>query len=443
MLKQYVIYTVSGQFARIIFATIASAIIARGLGVENRGVYALAIWLPTALSMFAQFGLNATNGTFPGLYRNQRNAIFINSLVIGGICSLLGVAAYAAFFFQGLWDIGRFKLLFDHQQLILMGAVLLPFLVFENVTREFCQGCEFVKETVFITSLSFLFRAVMLAWALVAYNVGVAGVVGIYLFVSFVSIASYLWVVRAYIKIRVGMFSKSLFWKTVKSGFVFMLGSSALALASQIPVFFLSLFSISTSEIGLFSVAWMISTQLQFLPSAVAQAFMPKLSNDLEQSSGKTPMVFKFNAMLCGISMMAMFAVAYPVVLLLVGKEYLGSVNILFIMLPGIAVFGASRVLGIYLWAHQKQLYTTLANWLSLIVTTIFCFILIPQYNGIGAALAVSIGRIVVFISVVISYCYVSKQHISVLKLSISDIKMFYSRMAEMILDLMIRIKKL
>ena len=51
MLKKSIAITFGGQVGRVVFATAATAFLARGLGPDGRGLYALAIWMPLTLSL--------------------------------------------------------------------------------------------------------------------------------------------------------------------------------------------------------------------------------------------------------------------------------------------------------------------------------------------------------------------------------------------------------
>ena len=61
-------------------------------------------------------------------------------------------------------------------------------------------------------------------------------------------------------------------------------------------------------------------------------------------------------------------------------------------MLPGLAFFGAFRVLGMYLWVKKKPQYGMVNNWLCLAATTGLSLVLIPHWGIFGAAAGNTLG---------------------------------------------------
>ena len=128
------------------------------------------------------------------------------------------------------------------------------------------------------------------------------------------------------------------------------------------------------------------------IPTSISQAYLPRLSNNPKERLKQTPQIFRFTLITCFFSMIGLLFFGCPAVLVLVGWEYLGSIPPLVAMLPGLAIFGAARVLGMHLWVLKKPQYGMINNWITLFATTGLCLALIPFFGILGAAIANSLG---------------------------------------------------
>jgi O-antigen/teichoic acid export membrane protein len=137
---------------------------------------------------------------------------------------------------------------------------------------------------------------------------------------------------------------------------------------------------------------------------AVVQAFLPRLCNDIEGRAGQTGQVFRVLALVNVVAMAAIALAAYPAIYLIAGKEFLDCIPTFLVLLVGISLFGSSRVLGAYLWAHKKQAYTMVNNWYGVLATLLLCGLVIPRWGLIGAAGAASVGRIVLLALTIFAY---------------------------------------
>ncbi len=109
--------------------------------------------------------------------------------------------------------------------------------------------------------------------------------------------------------------------------------------------------------------------------------------------------------------MIGFFVLSYPVVLILLGREYLGSIPSLLVMVPALAVSGPMRVLGAHLWVLGKPHYRAVIHWIVLTIMVGLCILLIPHMGIIGAAIAVSLNRFIAVGLTVWAYQRESRTH--------------------------------
>ena len=63
---------------QLVFIAISAISIARGVGVEGRGLYALAIWWPLTFNVVLSCGQTQINEIYTGLYKNNRRFRYIS-----------------------------------------------------------------------------------------------------------------------------------------------------------------------------------------------------------------------------------------------------------------------------------------------------------------------------------------------------------------------------
>jgi O-antigen/teichoic acid export membrane protein len=137
----------------------------------------------------------------------------------------------------------------------------------------------------------------------------------------------------------------------------------------------------------------------------------------------QTPFIFRATLLICLVSLIMLVVGGIPMLLILVGFDYVGSVIPLVAMLPGVAVFGAARVLGVYLWAKKKPIYGLINNWISLLVLIVLCIAFIPSMGILAAALSFSIALSVLTGLTVAAYCKESGESIKQLIPDINDVR--------------------
>ncbi|MHC4701903.1 MAG: oligosaccharide flippase family protein [Planctomycetota bacterium] len=409
MLKKNIAITFGGQVGRVLFATAATAFLARGLGADGRGLYALAIWMPLTISTFAQFGQVGVNSTFAGLYKDRREELFLQTFFFAIFFGSLGLVAMFAYFFWLPIPLGKFANIPDN--IIIISALIVPIMSLDYMLRELARGAERIGSTVLITTAGFAVRAVAVFVLIFVLGMGVTTAIWIYILVQVLTSLGYIWSIRDFATFNVKKLSFAFMKKCLRFGLVFTFGDAGAYLNGCIAIFLLAQLQVSEAQIGLFAVATMLGNQMTMIPASITQAFLPHLSNNPEQRLAQTPEVFRFTLVACLFIMVGFFIFSYPVVLILLGREYLGSVPSLMVMVPGLAVYGAMRVLGVHLWVLKKPHYGTVINWIVLTVMIGLCCTLVPLMGIIGAAIAFSLNRFMVAGLVMWAYRHESKTH--------------------------------
>jgi len=424
MLKKNVAITFSGQVGRVLFATAATAFLARGLGPDGRGLYALAVWMPLTLGTFAQFGQVSINSTFAGLYRERREQLFLQAFFFAAFFGCAGIVAMFAYFFWLPIPLGNFANIPD--EIVVLSSFLIPIMSLDCMLRELARGAERISSTVLVTTLGFTFRAAAVFVLVFICGMGVTTAIWIFIIAQIFTTVGYIWTIRDFAKFNIAGLSWQFAKKCLRFGLVFMFGDAGSYLNGCVAVFLLAQWQVPETQIGLFAVATMLGSQMAMIPTSVTQAFLPHLSNNPRQNLARTPEVFRLTLVACFFIMIGFFILSYPVVRVLLGREYLGSLPSLLVMVPGLAVFGAMRILGVHLWVLKKPHYGSIINWVVLLAMIGLCSILIPLMGIVGAALALSLNRFAVAGLVLCAYRHESKTHLRELVPKKEDFKRIY-----------------
>ncbi|HAQ06109.1 MAG TPA: hypothetical protein DCR24_00680, partial [Bacillus bacterium] len=134
--------TLVRQFTSIVIGTFLIIIIARMLGPELQGEYALITNFPAILMMFVNLGFNISTVYYVSRQEIEPGESFFNNLIIGVILSLIGViAGFITIYFFG--DV-LFKDVDDHSYVYFI-LIALPFMLLNTFFQTIFQGIQDFK----------------------------------------------------------------------------------------------------------------------------------------------------------------------------------------------------------------------------------------------------------------------------------------------------------
>ena len=183
----------------------------------------------------------------------------------------------------------------------------------------------------------------------------------------------------------------------VKKSSPLFVNSIITLLAMQIDVMMINAF-MGDIETGYYSASKRILTNLLIFPSVMTTVLLPKLSNkSLDEQ--KSFYVLKMNFAGGIIVAAGIFIFAKLGILLLFGRDYLPAYQILQIFGFAMPMLFVNYYLGTYLVANEKQSKVLFLNIISTLANIGMNYVLIPAYQGRGAAMAtfisISIGFVI------------------------------------------------
>jgi O-antigen/teichoic acid export membrane protein len=374
----------SNVFA-LILGLLTGVIISRVLGPDGRGLYTSVYVVPIIVISFATFGIRRSAIYHIGkkLYKQENIVSTIYFLLF--FTSTLGIIVSAvAYYMIGNPD---FSL-----PLIILALLTIPVRLATGYTRGIFLGKEQFRNA---NQLKWL--PVFLNLIFIAVLLGLAGLSVLFaifsIFISYFIVSLYaIYVVRKSISIKI-LFFKEIIKSMLKLGVVYSLALFVIQMNYRLDILLLDHLS-TLSEVGYYSLGVSIAERLWQLPVAMGIVIMSRSANvedDMALNKDVARML-RVSFLIALISSIALYFIAPYIVPLLYGKRFIPSTKIIQLIIPGILMYIIFRVLNSRIAGMGKPQLAIYVFLPALIVNIILNYLWIPEYGGIGAAMATNVS---------------------------------------------------
>jgi O-antigen/teichoic acid export membrane protein len=156
---------------------------------------------------------------------------------------------------------------------------------------------------------------------------------------------------------------------------------------------------IEPAQIGFYALAVGFANMITLITLPIVNVITPTL---IEKNKVERMILFKsfsqFNFTLVLGASLLLFFIAPVILPFLYGKEFLPSVPLFRILLPGIVFASATKVLALISIAANQLKINLWATFFGLVFTVVFDFILIPKLGAVGASITSLITYFTIFI---------------------------------------------
>jgi len=431
------------QIILLIISVFTAAVIARTLGPENQGIFAMVILLPTTIVSFTNFGIyrsiiyymgKSEHSLFNDIIRSvitYSSMISIFSIFIGIIILLL----FKDYIVPGVsWEY------------ILIGLLLIPLQIFflQTITGILygIQKFNIYNILVIIQSVILL---ILILFLVIFCNLGVLGaLIANIISFSIILLISII-IIKKYIKenFLVINFDYKIFKSLFFFGFKVNLRNIFNFLHYRIGIYMIN-FYLNPLSVGYYIISVSIVERLWMISQVVSTIFYPKVASmkDGNQKNTFTPIITRNVLLLTLLAAVILFFISKWVILILFTQSFMASLEPLQILLFGVAAISVTRVLDNDFDARGKPMVNAFIALIGVIITIILNIILIPQYGINGAALSTTISYNISLLIKVFIYCKVSDNSIAdVLLVKKSDIRIYIHLINMYIIDLQKQIK--
>ena len=371
---------------------LTSVVLARALGPEGRGAYAVAFRAIAILIAVSQFGLPEAMLPQMRVDRRRPSELAANSLVL----ALVATAVAAAL----LW--ATFPLLGDSfykgvgRPLMWVAFLILPsnllFLFFGRLIHLDGRLGMFNLLTLASRAATLIGVIVFLV---VRPGEPSSAILGSVAASALVAIPSVVLVRRLVARLnwRVDL---GLFVTCLRNGFKVQWGMFAHLVGQFSGVFILNYF-LDLEDVGRFAIALGMATLILIFSEAartVLQAWMPAAAANRKQVTQRTVAFARHTAIVLSAVTLSLVALGYPLIRLLYGPEFEAAYVPMAILSAGMVARGVAQILSSQL---ALEGYLALPSWaavLGLIVSVSMSWFLVPEVGVWGAALGTAAGSV-------------------------------------------------
>jgi len=386
---------IGATFARQIVATllglITTVIIARVYGPEGNGMFAIALLLPSMLTTFLNLGVAPANVYHLGSEQITARQVLAANLRIFLLLGTLGISIGAAIL---LW---KNELFFPGIDPLLLWLALatFPASLLSNYLISVFQGLQQFRPYNILAIVQPGALLIFLIGLTITGNCDLALLVGAQIIAQLLALGLTIkWLLPLLGNKDAQTPLKGGVTKTLSYGWKAHL-SNILAFINYKADIFLTNIFLGPAAVGIYVIAVALVERLWMISQAVSTVLLPRLSQlvtDEDKRRRLTPLITRWvlTATLLGALIIA--AAADVLIIWLFGSDYSDALLPVWILLPGIVMMSASRILANDIAARGRPELNMYASVLVVIVNIICNLILIPVYGLPGAAAATTIA---------------------------------------------------
>jgi O-antigen/teichoic acid export membrane protein len=381
--------TLGRQLLAGLLSLATTVVIARVFGPEANGAYAVALLLPGVVATFLNLGLSPANVYFIGSGQYGPRAVFRTTFALSLWLSALGLALGAGLiilkgeaFFPGVPTV-----------MLWLALATLPIGLVQGIVTSVFQGLQQFK----LFNLSLL--AQPLITLLVVSGLAALGVREFEWLVAanFLGAASTLAITTILLrKLLVDEERGDVYEAKQALGYGYKAHlANILAFVNYKADLFLVNLLINPAATGVYVIAVSLAERLWLLSQAVSTVAFPRLaelSSDEVTRLKLTPLLARTVFWATAAAALVLGLVAFPLVKLLFGEAFMGSVLPLLILLIGIIVTSPARIVANDIAARGRPEINMYASMVTVVINIVGNLALIPEFGLVGAAVATSVA---------------------------------------------------
>jgi len=358
------------------------------LGPEGRGAYAVCLLFATLLGTFLAFGMDTA-----GQYFVASRRMSPSEGVRATLLSLLGAAIVAM-------AVGRVLMAFNLAFLekaprssFFVALAVIPFsiigqsciLLLIGLKRFVWMGVAMVANAV-----AQLLAALLFIWVL---DLGTNGALAAIIVAGATNIVLGLIEFRrigAFERVRIGFeqtrqllgYGIRLYVARLSSTVNFRIGTMILA------------FFATPGDIGIFAAAAGLVSRILTVPTSIETALFSRVAEDVRGLPKTVAQAARVSGVVSGGLLLLLGILSRPVVLVLLSPQFERAIMLIWIMIPGVYLRAASKVLMSYFMGTNRPAVCSWAVGIGMAVNLASIFVLLPLLGLEGAAWAMTLGYV-------------------------------------------------
>jgi len=372
-----------GQGLITIIAMATSVVMARALGAEGRGHFALALLLPSMLATFSDLGVGAAGTRFTAARRWPAPVILSSQALAGAIRMLVAV----------LFGLGLIIFASDTlfpgvpREFMLLGLIQIVLLIVASYVLPLLLGLGKgpTYSGLLVLSSALSLGALSVGWVIAGLDVRLALLLQVS--TGFL-MAAVIWRTTCRATGGLGRPSVSYLQAAYRFGAGVHISSIANFAGTRLILLLVNGFT-GAVGVGLFTIAQTASDRVYLLADAVGTILLPKIAEDPEGNSNRvTPVVFRITLIMVISVSLVLGLIADWLIRLLFTDTFAGSIPVLQLLLVASVFSSGWRVLSQDFNARGYSKITAIVNSAATAVGLGVAAILLPRLGLEGAACA-------------------------------------------------------
>lgn len=398
--------TLGRQLLTALLGLITVILLARLLGPGGNGIYQMVFLLPTMIVTLSNLGIGPATVYYVARKDYPLKTIISANLILGLIISAIAcIIAVILVLFFGDKIFPAIPI-----RLLLIVILIIPISLLQSYLLTIFQGLQDFKVFNLISIVPqgvILLLVVLGVWIL---DGGVKAAIAANMLGSIVALSITLYYLKPYLDFRV-IADRGYIFNALNYGIKAHLSNIMAFLNERLDMFLVNGF-LNPAAVGIYSIAVQIVEKLWMLSQSVSTVILPRISelkDEEEIRKQLTPLISRWVLMTTLVLSVLLAFIAPYLIPLLFGKGFVNSGTALQIMLPGIVLGSASRVLSNDFAARGRPEINTYLAIITLSINVAGNLIMIPKMGINGAALATTISYVVnAFLKITI-YSYLVK----------------------------------
>jgi len=406
-----------GVFAHNVFMTLArqilgiliglgyTIVVARVLGPNGYGVFALVLFFPTLLITLSNLGVAPATVFFISRNDFPVGEVVKSNLLIGIL--LFTLAVIVGVFLIIFWGNSLFHGV--SLKLLALGLLIIPGSLLLGFITAIFQGLQNFRRFNIMSILPQLIIFVLSALGIICFGGSIKLLIWANIIGHVISIGVCFWWLREFLASNYGV---NLFYlmSCLRYGLKAHLSNILAFLNYRIDILLL-VFFLSPSAVGIYTASVQVAERLWVLSQSFSTVLLPMISELKEDESTRhklTPFIARWVLFLTFLFSLAIAFLSPLIVDILFGNAYINAVGALCILLPGIVLGALSRILSNDIAGRGRPEINMYIALITVAVNIIANIVLIPRMGINGAALATTLSYSFNTVLKIIAYSMVS-----------------------------------
>jgi O-antigen/teichoic acid export membrane protein len=363
-----------------------SVILARALGPEGRGEWALILLNIVLMTLIINFGTPEASIYFIGQKKYKEQDIFFSliaySMVVAQLVSLLSILLY---YFNMNY------LFYNMKPNIFYTALLVIIIQVVNTQiRHFLLGKKDVRAYNLVLNYEAIILLIVVVVGTALKIMSVSALLYLYLFTNVISL--YLHIIKVNKFVRWAHFFSSIKFiiikDCIKKGFAYFFTGMGGFWNHRSNFLFLQFFH-TTKDVGMYTIALAIPNLIANIPSQISLILYPYISalKDNQTAINLTSVIVKISTLISLLLYIPIIIWGSEIITFIYGEQYKGlnlSLNILF---AAMIFDGIVSLLFNHFGGKGKPIYGIYMSIISITVIVMTGFLLVPQFGVSGTAM--------------------------------------------------------